>query len=112
VLGPLVDRNSFEMEIAIHKQIYPQAWGSSPSNYSRGFFPAEMAFSEKMIPSLVKAGIEWVMVPNNHFSRACQDYPYVPVLGGVLAFLVFLRMLLQPVPLLARSPRSHRLVVR
>eukprot|EP01094_Clydonella_sp_ATCC50884_P018066 TRINITY_DN3275_c0_g1_i1.p1 TRINITY_DN3275_c0_g1~~TRINITY_DN3275_c0_g1_i1.p1 ORF type:complete len:738 (-),score=134.45 TRINITY_DN3275_c0_g1_i1:204-2321(-) len=78
VLGPLVDRNSFQKEIEIHKNIYPQAWGSSPSNYSKGFFPAEMAFSERMIPTLVKNGIEWVMVPNNHFSRACKEYPYVP----------------------------------
>ncbi len=31
-----------------------------------------------MIPTLVAAGIEWVIVPNNHISRACQDYPYSP----------------------------------
>ncbi len=37
-----------------------------------------MAFSERIIPTLVAAGIEWVIVPNNHISRACQGYPYSP----------------------------------
>ena len=37
-----------------------------------GFFPAEMVFTERAIPVLVKQGIEWVMVANNHISRACK----------------------------------------
>ena len=39
----------------------------------------QMAFSERMIPALVQAGIEWVMVPNNHISRCCTNYSYSPV---------------------------------
>jgi len=31
-----------------------------------GFFPAEMVFTERAIPVLVKQGIEWVIVANNH----------------------------------------------
>jgi hypothetical protein len=58
--------------------IYGKTWGAGASDYSKGFFPAEMAFSERAIPALVAAGIEWVIVPNNHISRACQDYPYSP----------------------------------
>lgn len=56
--------------------IYSSVWGGAP--YSKGFFPAEMAFSERMIPTLVKAGIEWVIVPNNHLSRACKNYTFSP----------------------------------
>ncbi len=37
-----------------------------------------LQFSERMIPALVAAGIEWVIVPNNHLSRACAGYPYSP----------------------------------
>lgn len=37
-----------------------------------GFFPAEMVFTERAIPILVEAGIEWVIVANNHISRACK----------------------------------------
>ncbi len=29
-------------------------------------------FTERAIPTLVKQGIEWVIVANNHISRACQ----------------------------------------
>jgi hypothetical protein len=66
------------MEIAIHKVVYENTWGAAASDYSKGFFPAEMAFSERSIPALVAAGIQWVIVPNNHISRACAGYPYSP----------------------------------
>ncbi len=45
---------------------------------SRGLFPPETAFSERMIPALVKAGVEWVVVDNIHFDRTLPDYPYSP----------------------------------
>ena len=76
IIAGLADHRALEMELEIHKQIYYKTWGTS--DYSKGFFPAEMAFSERVIPTLVKAGIEWVMVPNTHLSRACAQYPYVP----------------------------------
>ena len=37
-----------------------------------GFFPAEMVFTERAIPVLVKQGIAWVIVANNHISRSCK----------------------------------------
>lgn len=37
-----------------------------------------MAFSERIIPTLVKQGIEWVFVADNHVSRCCENYPYSP----------------------------------
>lgn len=39
-------------------------------------FPTEMAFSERMIPTLVKNGVQWVIVPNNHISRAVENYKF------------------------------------
>lgn len=77
-LGPLVDKNALQMELMIHRAQYANIWGSSPTNFSFGFFPSEMAFSERMIPALVQQGIRWVIVANIHLSRACQGYPYSP----------------------------------
>lgn len=45
---------------------------SPPPPDLEGFFPAEMVFTERAIPVLVKHGIEWVVVANNHMSRACK----------------------------------------
>ncbi len=44
--------------------------------YSKGMFPPENAFSARMIPPLVGEGIQWVLVDNAHFDRACKSYPY------------------------------------
>src|SRR6185503_12626326 len=52
----------------------PGAWGSGAA--STGFFPAEMCFSERMIPALAARGIQWTIVPDVHIARACADYPY------------------------------------
>ncbi len=38
----------------------------------------QMAFSERIIPILVQQNIEWVIVADNHISRACQNYQYSP----------------------------------
>lgn len=81
--------NALDKEIGIHKLIYSKTWGvdyskgsptplcslsltPSPSSPPLGFFPAEMVFTERAIPTLVKQGIQWVVVANNHLSRACQ----------------------------------------
>eukprot|EP00358_Blepharisma_japonicum_P001961 CAMPEP_0202946752 /NCGR_PEP_ID=MMETSP1395-20130829/10167_1 /ASSEMBLY_ACC=CAM_ASM_000871 /TAXON_ID=5961 /ORGANISM="Blepharisma japonicum, Strain Stock R1072" /LENGTH=623 /DNA_ID=CAMNT_0049647541 /DNA_START=168 /DNA_END=2039 /DNA_ORIENTATION=+ len=71
-LAPLTDRNGFEMEVAIQQVINQNWWGTK----SEGFFPSEMAFSETLIPSLVKAGYKYVVVSNLHISRAVKNYPY------------------------------------
>ena len=76
VVATLVDKNAFAKELAIHKLIYASTWNGAP--YSKGLFPAEMVFTERVIPALVDAGIEWVIVANTHISRACKSYPYSP----------------------------------
>jgi hypothetical protein len=52
----------------------PGTWGDS--NLSAGFFPAEMCFSERLIPVLAEQGVQWTIVPDVHIARACADYPY------------------------------------
>ena len=74
-LGPLIDENAFYKEIMINQIMTQKTFGSDVP-VSKGLFPAEMAFSETMIPMLVKAGYEWVIVSNSHISRACEGYPY------------------------------------
>jgi hypothetical protein len=73
-IAPLMDENALRMEVRTAKAIYGQAWGSAPS--TKGFFPAETCFSERMIPILAGEGIEWTIVPDLHIARACADYPY------------------------------------
>ena len=74
-IAPLLPSFVFQMELKIQKDIYADAWGSSPG-LSTGFFPAEMCFSQRLIPLLAEEGFTWSFVPNNHISRCCSDYPY------------------------------------
>lgn len=69
----LIDRLEIEKQIEMHKQIITTYF---PGNYSKGIFPPENAFSNRMIPALVSQGIEWVLVDNVHFERACKNYPF------------------------------------
>ena len=81
-LLPLVDDSAVRKELALFQQIYPEAFGASPL-ISRGFFPSEMAFSERLIPLLAEAGIEWTFVSGEKISRACPDFPVQLGSGGV-----------------------------
>ncbi len=77
-LMPLLDERDMRMQIKLHKQISAQTFGPE---YSRGFFPAETAFSTRMIPALVAEGMEWTIVDNIHFDRATQNYPHTNASG-------------------------------
>ncbi len=74
-LMPLLDEQDIRMQIRLHKHVSGQTWTGGPP-YSRGMFPAETAFSTRMIPALVAEGVEWVLVDNIHFDRACVGYPH------------------------------------
>jgi len=74
VLGPLVSDNILRKEIQAHRHIYEQTFGNNPT-YSKGFWPAECSFSERMIKVLVEEGLEWTIVANSHLARTLQDYP-------------------------------------
>lgn len=81
-LLPLVDETTVRREIQLYKAIYDDAWGAAPGP-SRGLFPPEMAFSTRLIKPLVEEGLDWVVVSNEHISRACEDFPLVLGSGGV-----------------------------
>jgi hypothetical protein len=74
-LLPLLDERDARIQIQLHKHVYAQAWAGG-STYARGMFPPETAFSTRVIPWLVAEGIEWVLVDNIHFDRACENYPH------------------------------------
>ncbi len=73
-LGPLVSQRAFRKEIQAHKLIYGNTFGTSP-DYSKGFWPAECSFSERMIKVLSQEGIEWSVIANSHLARTLNDYP-------------------------------------
>jgi hypothetical protein len=54
-LMPLLDTRDMRMQIQLHRVMTQQTFGSNVP-YSTGFFPAETAFSERMIPALVAEG--------------------------------------------------------
>jgi hypothetical protein len=80
-LAPLLSDETLEMELRIHTNQMATLWGTSVP-LSRGFFPAETCFSERMIPVLNKVGIAWSVVANNHLTRSCADFPLVLGSGG------------------------------
>lgn len=74
-LMPLLDQRDMRMQIKLHKYVHEQTWGTDVP-YSKGIFPAETAFSTRMIPALVAEGLEWAIVDNIHMDRATQNYPH------------------------------------
>jgi hypothetical protein len=74
-LMPLTCHESMKMQIRLHKEFYKSLWNTA--DYSKGFWPPECAFATWIIPALVEEGLEWVIVDNGHFDRACKDYPWV-----------------------------------
>ena len=80
-LAPLLSDETLEMELRIHQRQMELFWGTSPA-VSRGYFPAETCFTERMIPILNKVGIAWTVVANNHLTRSCADFPLVTGSGG------------------------------
>jgi hypothetical protein len=70
----LLDYSDIRRQIEMHKEIFSAQFPGV--KYSKGIFPPENAFSERMIPALVDEGIQWALVDNIHFERACKGYPY------------------------------------
>lgn len=79
---PLLDDSAVRKEIQLYKRIYADAWGSA-APMSRGFFPSEMAFSDRLIPILANEGVAWTFVSSEKVSRACSDFPVVYGSGGI-----------------------------
>ncbi|PWF46669.1 carbohydrate binding domain-containing protein [Massilia glaciei] len=76
-MGPLVGADYFLKDL-IYQNVtlaQPHFLGSKFVS-SKGFFPTELGFSDRLIPTLAKLGVQWSVLGNNHFSRTLKDYPY------------------------------------
>jgi chitodextrinase len=76
-MGPLVGPDYFLKDLLFQNATLAQSYflgGNFVS--SKGYFPTELGFSERLIPTLAKLGVQWSVLGNNHFSRTLKDYPY------------------------------------
>lgn len=71
-LAPLISERALKMELKTHRYIMTETFGGE---YSKGFWPAECSFSERIIKVLVEEGFQWSVVANSHLSRTLNDYP-------------------------------------
>ncbi|MBD3179305.1 MAG: hypothetical protein GF417_06730, partial [Candidatus Latescibacteria bacterium] len=70
----LIWKDDIREQIQMHRSVLQDNFGIT--DYSKGIFPPENAFAPGMIPELTSEGIEWVLVDNIHFERACEGYPF------------------------------------
>lgn len=76
-MGPLVGPDYFLKDLIYQNVTLAQPYFLSGSfASSKGFFPTELGFSERLIPTLAKLGVQWSVLGNNHLSRTLKDYPY------------------------------------
>ena len=61
-LFPLTPEADWDEQLARGREMVIRTFGRAP----KGFWPSEMAFSMEMIPALVKAGYEYVVVDHVH----------------------------------------------
>ncbi len=75
-LAPLLSPKTFQKELQFFKQKWLEIWNgnSAPANFTKGFFPTEVAFSETLIPILAAEGYEWSIIANGHLARTCENY--------------------------------------
>ena len=76
-MGPLVGTDYFLKDLLYQNATLAQSYflgGNFAS--SKGYFPTELGFSERLIPTLAKLGVQWSVLGNNHYSRTLKDYPY------------------------------------
>jgi chitodextrinase len=77
-MGPLVGADYFLKDLVYQSVTLAQPYFlGSDFRSSKGFFPTELGFSERLIPTLAKLGIQWSVIGDNHFSRTLKDYPFL-----------------------------------
>jgi len=76
---PFLPEEVAKKEIELYKAVYPDAWGGTAD--TKGMFPSEIGFSERMIPYLVDEGLQWVYVANSHISRTIPEWSDVTTAG-------------------------------
>ena len=80
-LSPLLSDEALTKEIKAHQYYSAQLFGTHDS---KGYWPAECAFSERIIKTLKECGIEWSVIANSHLSRTLSDYPLKYGSGGTM----------------------------
>jgi hypothetical protein len=83
-LSPLLSDEALKKEIKAHQYYSAQLFGTHDS---KGYWPAECAFSERIIKTLTECGIEWSVIANSHLSRTLSDYPIKYGTGGTMCDL-------------------------
>lgn len=68
---PLIPKEDWEEHLLAGRQIMQELFGRAP----KGFWPPEMAFGMELIPALVKAGYEYVIVDGVHVQAEGSDGP-------------------------------------
>ena len=73
-LSPLVSERTLKKQLLGHQYVSQKYYGYT----SPGYWPAECAFSERIIKVLVECGIKWSVIANSHLARTLSDYvhPY------------------------------------
>jgi alpha-amylase/alpha-mannosidase (GH57 family) len=71
---PLIPREDWDDQLRSGRQIAAEVFGRAP----RGFWPPEMAFDMEMIPALVAAGYEYVVVDGVHVRSTDESTPLDP----------------------------------
>ncbi|VBB47290.1 hypothetical protein TRIP_D420141 [uncultured Paludibacter sp.] len=73
-LSPLVSERTLIKQIQAHQYAANKYYGY----VSKGYWPAECAFSERIIKALVTCNIQWSVIANSHLARTLSDYvhPY------------------------------------
>ncbi len=76
-MGPLVGPKYFLKDLIFQNVTLQQDYFLGKDFVSsKGFFPTELGFSERLIPTLDRLGIKWSVLGDIHYSRALKDYPY------------------------------------
>jgi len=73
-ISPLLSERVFRKQLQAYRYIYETTFGTTPS-YTKGYWPAECAFSERIIKVLAEEGYEWSVIANSHLARTLSDYP-------------------------------------
>lgn len=82
---PLLPKTVLRKQIEMQQERSRKSWGlSSVNDLPKGFWPIELAFSEQFIDVLLEFDYEWVMVPNSHIARTCQNYTDKALAAGML----------------------------
>ncbi|MCA9797265.1 MAG: hypothetical protein KC910_35890, partial [Candidatus Eremiobacteraeota bacterium] len=69
------DDRDGEIQIRMQQAMLEHTFGGPKT---KGYFPPEQGFTERMIPLLSRTGYEWALVDNYHLERTAVGYPWSP----------------------------------